>query len=164
MDRSELFIPLNEYLERAHDILRAWGTWLAEHERLIVGSQAARLEQHLTSAYGLTDELAALSEARGTLLAEARRAGFTCSTLKELAQSLTQWATDAGFRARVLSVEQSMAQLRRLNIAAWVLVNHCSKYVDETMSIMNSGTAMRPVYIDSPHADMIGGQILDQAI
>lgn len=159
-----LFASLENYLVIALEVLSSWGQWLAEHERLVLDNAVQSFEQHAAKAAHLHRDLASLSESRANLLAEACAGGFACSTLKQLAQSLPQWRRDDQFRQRVKNVEHSMARLRRLNTAAWLLVSQCARVVDETLLLMTSGSTMHSAYIDVPHADTTGGQILDTQV
>lgn len=158
---NSLYSSLENYLVSAMETLSSWGEWLSEHERLVLESDMVALESHAGMAAPLQVDLAALRARRGMVLAEAHASGFTCSTLKLLAQSLPQWRSNFEFRQRVKNVERSMASLRRLNTAAWLLVNQCAHVIDETLMLMTSGSTMHGAYIDVPHADTTGGQILD---
>lgn len=162
--QTDVYAALNAYLDRALDILGAWGNWLNEHDRMIVSSELTGLQKHLYSAVGLTEDLTELGQARTELLAEARRSGFTCSTLKQLAQSLPQWRTKSELRRKVNNVEMSMTHLRRLNVASWMLVHHCARHANETMLLMTEGSTVQGAYISAPHADTSGGQLLDTQI
>ena len=163
MPNDEVYRTLDNYLDSALAILARWGQWLADHERHVLESEADALAAHAASAQELHRELAELSGRRAELLEQARTAGFVCSSLKQLAQTLPQWHDD-DFRGRVKNVERCMVNLRRLNTAAWLLVNQCSRIVDETLLLMTSGSTLQSVYIDVPHADTSGGQILDTEI
>ena len=161
MSNTELYRSLESYLETALEVLSRWGEWLAEHERRILSTDIDSLERHSTEAQELHDDLRTLSEKRERVLSEARGAGYTCSSLKQLAQALPQWKTNPEFRQRIKNVERSMASLRRLNTATWLLVNQCSRVVDQTLLLMTSGSTMQSAYIDVPQADTCGGQLLD---
>lgn len=163
MPNDDIYRSLDQYLDSALAILSNWGQWLAEHERHVLESEADALAAHAASAQDLHRELAALSQQRGELLALASSAGYVCTTLKQLAQTLPQWQ-QPDFRGRVRNVERCMANLRRLNTAAWLLVNQCAHVVDETLLLMTSGSTMQSVYVDVPHADTSGGQILDTEV
>ena len=157
----ELYRSLEKYLASALEVLSGWGEWLAEHERRVLESNIESLQAHAAEAQELHSDLKDLSQRRADVLARARAAGFTCSTLKQLAQSLPQWHTEPELRQRVKNVENCTVSLRRLNTAAWLLVNQCSRVVDETLMLMTTGSTLRGAYIDAPHADNYGGQILD---
>ena len=161
MSNIELYHSLENYLQAALEALSSWGEWLAEHERRVLSADIGSLEQHAASAQTLHSDLRVLSERREQVLADARAAGFACSTLKQLAQALPQWTSDIEFRQRIKNVERCMASLRRLNTAAWFLVNQCSRVVDQTLLLMTSGSTLQSAYIDVPHADTCGGQLLD---
>lgn len=161
MPDSDIYLTLENYLEMTVEALSAWGDWLAEHERRVIEGDVRLLEAHAPSAEQLHNELARLNERRAEVLASARRAGFTCSTLKQLAQALPEWHTRLGFRQRVRNVERCMSNLHRLSTAAWLLVSQCSRVVDDTLMLMTVGSALRSVYVDVPHADTSGGQIFD---
>lgn len=160
MPNDDVYRSLDNYLDSALEILSKWGQWLSEHERHVLESGPEALLAHAAGAEQLHGELVELSERRSELLALAHAAGFECSTLKQLAQTLPQWHQPE-FRARVKSVERSMANLRRLSTAAWLLVNQCSRVVNEAMLLMTQGSTMQSVYVAVPHADTSGGQILD---
>ncbi len=161
---ENLVLSLDKYLDSALHILAGWESWLEEHQRRVVLSQVDELEAHATSANDLHADLNRLTERRAQLLAQAREAGFTCSNLKQVAESLPQWHRHSVLRNRVRMVERSMANLRRLTTATWLLVSQCSKVVDDTLMLMTSGSALHGAYVHSPHADTIGGQILDTQI
>jgi hypothetical protein len=161
---DSLYSSLESYLVSAMETLSSWGEWLSEHERLVLDSDLVALESHAALAVPLQADLASLRARRSTVLDEAHAAGFTCSTLKLLAQALPQWRANVEFRQRVKNVERSMASLRRLNTAAWLLVNQCAHVIDETLLLMTSGSTMNGAYIDVPHADTTGGQILDTQV
>lgn len=163
MPNDDVYHSLDHYLDSALEILSNWGQWLADHERHVLESDAASLAAHAGTAQDLHGELAQLSQRRAELLERARASGFVCASLKQLAQALPQWR-EPQFRARVRNVERCMANLRRLNTAAWMLVNQCSRVVDETLLLMTSGSTLQSVYIDVPHADTGGGQILDTEV
>lgn len=161
---DELFEALEQHFELTLEMLSNWGEWLAEHERTIMDSDIGSLQSHLTSAGDLNSAWNELSRQRGQILARARVAGYTCSTLKQLAQGLPQWNMRADFRQRVRNVERCLASLRRLNTAAWLLVNQCSRAVDDTLLLMTSGSTLQSAYIAVPHADTTGGQIFDEQV
>jgi hypothetical protein len=161
MADAALFGLLDAYLHSVVDVLSSWGEWLAEHERLVLDADIRALESHAASAAQLHSDLADLSHRRAQLLTDAQASGLTCSTLKQLAQSLPQWSSHPDFRLRVKNAERSMHNLRRLNIAAWMLVNQCARVVDETLMLMTCGVTQAGAYIDVPGADTSGGQILD---
>jgi FlgN protein len=164
MTNTELYRSLENYLETALEVLTNWGDWLAEHERRLLDRDVSSLESHAASSHDLHRELSELSERRVQVLADACKTGVLCSTLKQLAQALPEWKTQADFRQRVKNVERCMASLRRLNTAAWLLVNQCSRVVDDTLLLLTNGSTLQSVYIDVPHADTSGGQILDTQI
>lgn len=163
MPNDDVYRSLDNYLQSALEILANWGQWLAEHERHVLQSEADALGAHAASAAELHRSLAELSQRRAELLAQAHSASIACSSLKQLAQLLPQWS-DLEFRSRVRNVERSMANLRRLNTAAWLLVNQCSRVVNEALLLMTQGSTMQSVYVAVPHADTSGGQILDTEI
>jgi hypothetical protein len=158
---DELYRSLENYLETGLEVLSNWGDWLAEHERRVLQADVASLEAHAQNAQALHSDLTDLSQRRTQLLAAARASGFPCATLKQLAQALPQWQAEPGFRQRLKNVEQCMANLRRLNTAAWLLIHQCSRVVDETLLLMTSGSTLQGAYIDVPHADTYGGHLLD---
>lgn len=164
MSNNELYRSLDKYLQTALEVLSSWGEWLAEHERRVLSPDIKSLQTHAESAEALHRDLSQLSERRAQVLADARTAGYVCSTLKQLAQALPQWNSEPELRQRVRNVERCMNNLRRLNTAAWMLVNQCSRVVDETLLLMTSGSTMQSAYIDVPHADTCGGQILDTEV
>lgn len=160
MPNDDLYLLLNAYLTSAQEILSNWGQWLSEHEQHVLQSESDALAAHAESAGDLQDDLLQLSQRRTQLLALAHRSGLECSSLKQLAQRLPQWNLP-DFRSRVRNVELCMVNLRRLHTAAWMLVNQCTRVVDETLLLMTSGSTMQSVYVEVPHADTGGGQILD---
>lgn len=161
MSNDQLYRSLENYLHTGLEVLSGWSQWLAEHERHVLQSDIESLQAHAAGAHALQQELASLSQRRLAVLSAAQSAGFACSTLKQLAQALPQWHADSQFRQRVRKLEQCMANLRRLNTAAWLLVNQCSRVVDTALMLMTSGSALQGAYIDVPHADNRGGHILD---
>jgi hypothetical protein len=161
MSHQELYLSIENYLATALEVLSSWGEWLSEHERLVLAADITALEQHTVGAERLHADLRRLSQTRGQVLSDAQTAGFACATLKQLAQALPQWNSNADFRQRLKNVERCMARLRRLNMAAWFLVNQCSRVVDQTLLLMTSGTTLQSAYIAVPHADTCGGQLFD---
>lgn len=161
---SSLFASLDDYLRTALEVLAKWGQWLSEQERLVLEANILALEAHAASAEDLQADLHALQQRRARLLEDAAAAGYSCANLKQLAQALPQWSQDAEFRDRVRSVEHSMHSLRRLNIAAWLLVSQCAKVVDDTLLLMTCGSSLSSAYVEVPHADTSGGQILDAQV
>ncbi len=131
MAHSSLFASLDDYLRSALEVLAKWGQWLAEQERLVLDANVQAMEAHAASADDLQHDLQTLQRRRARLLEDAAAAGYSCANLKQLAQALPQWLEDAALRDRVRAVEHSMHSLRRLNLAAWLLVSQCSKVVDE---------------------------------
>ncbi len=127
MAHSSLFASLDDYLRTALEVLATWGQWLAEQERLVLEANVPALEGHAESAHSLHADLQSLQQRRARLLEDAAAAGYNCANLKQLAQALPQWLDDYAFRDRVRSVEHSMHSLRRLNIAAWLLVINALK-------------------------------------
>lgn len=164
MAHSSLFASLDDYLRTALEVLAKWGQWLAEQERLVLDANVSALEAHAASAGDLHNDLRSLQARRARLLEDAAAAGYTCANLKQLAQALPQWLSDSQFRDRVRSVEHSMHSLRRLNLAAWLLVSQCAKVVDDTLLLMTVGSALSGAYVTVPQADTSGGQILDTQI
>lgn len=158
---ADIYPALDNYLETAVEVLSDWGDWLAENEQRVIEGDLQLLEAHARAAEQLQSDLSSLRERRAEILARARRAGITCSTLKQLAQSLPQWHTVAGFRQRVRNVERCMSNLQRMSTAAWLLVSQCSRVVDDTLMLMTAGSALQSVYVDVPQADTCGGQIFD---
>lgn len=161
MSYPDLTRSLENYLDLALEVLSNWGQWLAEHERRVLESNFHLLVEHTIAADSLHAELLNLSQLRAAVLSEADGQGITCGTLKQLAQTLPDWHIRADLRQKVRGVENCMANLRRLNIAAWLLIHQCSRVVDETLLLMTSGSSMQGAYIDVPHADHCGGYILD---
>lgn len=164
MAHSSLFASLDDYLRTALEVLAKWGQWLAEQERLVLEANIEALEAHAASADDLHKDLRALQERRARLLEDAAAAGYSCGNLKQLAQALPQWTEDAQLRDRVRSVEHSMHSLRRLNIAAWLLVSQSAKVVDDTLLLMTCGSSLSVAYVAVPQADTSGGQILDTQV
>lgn len=164
MAHSSLFASLDDYLRTALDVLAKWGQWLSEQERLVLDANVSALEAHAENAQGLQSDLQALQARRSRLLEDAAAAGYSCANLKQLSQALPQWSQDTAFRDRVRAVEHSMHSLRRLNIAAWLLVSQCAKVVDDTLLLMTCGSSLTSAYVEVPHADTSGGQILDAQV
>lgn len=164
MAHSSLFASLDDYLRTALEVLAKWGQWLDEQERLVLEANVPAMEAHAANAVDLHNDLHSLQTRRARLLEDAAAAGYSCVNLKQLAQALPQWTEDAPFRDRVRSVEHSMHSLRRLNIAAWLLVSQCAKVVDDTLLLMTCGSSLSGAYVAVPQADTSGGQILDTQI
>ena len=164
MAHSSLFSSLDDYLRTALEVLAKWGQWLAEQERLVLDANLTALEAHAESAAELHQDLKTLQARRARLLEDAVAAGYSCANLKQLAHAMPQWTEDAELRDRVRAVEHSMHSLRRLNIAAWLLVSQCSKVVDDTLLLMTCGSSLSGAYVDVPQADTSGGQILDTQV
>lgn len=164
MAHSSLFASLDDYLRTALEVLAKWGQWLAEQERLVLEANIEALENHAVSADDLHKDLRALQTRRARLLEDAAAAGYSCANLKQLAQALPQWLEDARLRDRVRAVEHSTHSLRRLNIAAWLLVSQSAKVVDDTLLLMTCGSSLSGAYVAVPHADTSGGQILDTQV
>ncbi|MGN6134176.1 MAG: hypothetical protein ACTHOU_06715 [Aureliella sp.] len=161
MQNDELYRSLERYLATASELLDRWGQWLDEHQRHVLGLDVAAMESHAESAAGLQQELGSLGQRRTEVLSAARELGLECATLKQLAQRLPQWRSVPDFPNRIHRVERSMAGLRRLNTAAWMLVSQRSRLINETMLLMTSGSTLQGAYIETPHADTYGGQLLD---
>jgi flagellar biosynthesis/type III secretory pathway chaperone len=164
MAHSLLFASLDDYLRTALEVLANWGQWLAEQERLVLDADVLAMEAHAASAAMLQQDLQNLQARRTRLLEEAAAAGYSCANLKQLAQALPEWIRDSSFRDRVRSVEHSMHSLRRLNLAAWLLVSQCARTVDDTLLLMTCGSTLIGAYVEVPQADTSGGQILDAEV
>lgn len=164
MAHSSLFASLDDYLRTALEVLAKWGQWLAEQERLVLEANVPAMAAHAENSSDLNDDLKSLQARRARLLEDAAAAGYSCANLKQLAQALPQWIEDGQFRDRVRAVEHSMHSLRRLNLAAWLLVSQCAKVVDDTLLLMTCGSALSSAYVPVPHADTSGGQILDTQV
>ena len=164
MPESEIYDQIEKYLDSALEILSTWGDWLAEHERRVIEGNNRAIEEHSAEAEPLHADLGWLSSRRAEIIAEARQLGYSCSTLKQLAQGLPQWNSRPDFRQRFKSVERCMANLRRLNTAAWLLVSQCGRVVEDTLLLMTHGSALQSVYVSVPHADTSGGQIFDTQV
>ncbi len=164
MAHSSLFASLDDYLRTALEVLAKWGQWLAEQERLVLEADVPAMMAHAENSAELNGDLKSLQARRARLLEDAAAAGYSCVNLKQLAQALPQWTQDGQFRDRVRAVEHSMHSLRRLNLAAWLLVSQCAKVVDDTLLLMTCGSALSSAYVEVPHADTSGGQILDAQV
>jgi FlgN protein len=161
---TPFFDWLDEYLQAARAVLARWQQWLAQHEQCILAGDMAAALHHAQSIGDLEAELDQLRQRRGQLLEQARGSGLPSTSLKQLAQSLPQWTSNARFRDRFREIERNLAHLRRLHTATWILVHQSLRLVDDTMLLMTCGSALCGAYIEVPQADTSGGQILDAQV
>ncbi len=164
---NSLTFRLESYLIQLSDVNRRWTAWLASSEQAAVSQDRAQLLALQGQAEGLFGELRQIITDRQLILDDAQQRGWSCPDLTTLAGRLSAGGKP-GLRSSLSIARQHLANLRRLHIATWVLLNQAWQHCTDTLQLLMVGNQPH-VYQSHSHrpgkiADSDGGRLLDATL
>lgn len=161
-DANLLTVRLESYLTRLSAANRLWSEWLSGNELAAGDIDNLPLEALQPEAEVLFDELKQVIADRQQLLNDARQCGLPHSDLASLAQHLPAWSKP-GLRTSLMLARQELANLRRLHVATWVMLNQALQYYQGSLQLLMVGN-LPHVYHSHRHEETGGGRLLDQSL
>lgn len=159
---KSLTFRLETYLVQLADVNRRWTGWLADNELAAAGQDPQVLLALEPEANSLFKELQQVVGDRQQLLQDARQSGLDAADLTSLARLLPAWDKPA-LRHSLALAGQQLANLRRLHVAAWVLLSQALNYYSDSLQMLMIGE--RPhVYQQGSQTDTGGGRLLDASL
>lgn len=153
---------LESYLARLSEANRRWSDWLGGNELAAAESKQRPLQALQTEAELLFQQLEQVISERQQLLDEAQQHGLPHSDLTTLAQRLPAWSTP-GLRNSLMLARQELANLRRLHVATWVMINQALQYYQGSLQLLMVGN-LPHVYHSHQPEETGGGRLLDQCL
>lgn len=160
MDAADLLEQVDSYLVGLRSLCHRWTAWLSEQEQAIVAGDFHLLDGFSGVAEKLFADLWQLHQTRQSLLNSGSVLGFNSQSLNELAQQLPGGWTMT--RRKLLRQSRSeLSQLRRLHVAASILLALCGRDIQQTLTIIAHGEIEASVYSLRNESGTMGGQLLD---
>jgi hypothetical protein len=159
---NSLTFRLEAYLMQLADLHRRWSRWLADSELAALGRDPKQLLALEPSAAELFQDLRQAQVDRQQLLEDARLAGLAAPDLTALAQLLPAWERPA-LRQSLIIAGQQLTHLRRLHVAAWVLISQACQFYRDSLQLLMVGNHPH-VYQQTHPTDTSGGRLLDASL
>ncbi len=161
-DENSITFRLESYLLQLADMNQRWNHWLSLGEIAVVLGDKVKLAEFESNAVGLIGELEGMLDSRQQLLNDAQEIGLTSTDLRSLAQRLPAWNRPR-LRASVANANQQLANLRRLHVATWILINQRLQLYRDSISVMMAGKMQQAVYLPTQALEG-GGLLLDASL
>ncbi len=163
-DVNAITFRLESYLLQLSEINRRWEDWLRTSETSAFDRPDHTQQQTLaTQAESLMQELQGVNASRQAILDDAAKLGLAATDLQSLARNLPAWNRPR-LRAAIATAKRQLANLRRLHVAAWVLVSQRLQFYHDSMALLMLGTVRQDVYLKTKDSDTGGGQLLDASL
>lgn len=163
MDVSHnLSTRLETYLLQLSDLNQRWQHWLNSTESAVVLNEVNQLVALQGAGQQLIENLREVTADRESILESARQAGWPASNLSVLARQLPVWQRPR-FRDSFENAKRQLQHLRRLHIAAWVLLGQSASFCQQITQLISSGSTRQDVYLENSASDS-GGQLLDEQL
>jgi hypothetical protein len=159
---KSLTFRLETYLMQLADIHHRWSQWLADSEQAALSPTPDQLLALEPSAALLFQELQQILSDRQQLLNDAQQVGLAAHDLTSLAQLLPAWERPA-LRQSLFVARQQLTHLRRLHVAAWVLISQAFQYYRDSLQLLMVGNHPH-VYQQASQTDTGGGRLLDASL
>lgn len=161
-DANWLTVRLEAYLVRLSEISRRWSEWLGENELAAIANEHRPLQALQPVAEQLFLELKQVIIERQQLLDGARQCGLPHNDLTSLAHCLPAW-NKPSLRSSLMAARQQLANLRRLHVATWVMLNQALQYYQGALQLLMVGN-LPHVYHSHRYEETGGGRLLDQSL
>ena len=164
MDIADQFTTrIETYLSQLDNALGRWNSWLQLGESAGIALDRSLFATFEQRAPELTTSLQELTERRQGLLRAAAEAGLPAQSIQALAKSLPAWQR-AEFRSTMKAMQVQLNHLRRLHVAAFILLHQSLQQSRDSLRLLSTGGAgQRTVYCGNDSLDS-GGQLLDAAL
>ena len=159
---DQLTTRIENYLFQVAETSHRWSEWLQLGESAGIALDRSLFATFEQQSPELTAALQNLTEHRQELLSAAAEAGWPAHNIQTLARSLPAWK-QVDFRSAIEAVRQQLSQLRRMHVAAFILLHQSLQQSRETMRLLSTGGGQTPVYYGNDSLDG-GGQLLDAAL
>lgn len=150
------------YLQRLAEVHRRWSGWLTASEQAAVAGRPQELLALEPQAHSLFGELQQLTAGRQELLDHAQHLGWVAPDLSSLVELLPA-RERRGLNESLWLARLQLANLRRLHLAAWVLINQTLHYCNDSLQLLTVGNTPH-VYQATPRCDTSGGRLLDTCL
>jgi FlgN protein len=166
---STLWLELMNFLSSLEQTQDAMIELLASKRRALDKFQPEELARLAPREEELATQLGALIAKRAEILAQARSAGISAETLKELAGAIGRHSGDARLAAavaaantRITRAQERTMQLRHESWIHWIISHKNYQHYSDVLEMIAHGGRASPTYGDPPGGG--GGALLDAAV
>ncbi|MCS7237761.1 MAG: flagellar protein FlgN [Thermoguttaceae bacterium] len=164
---------IGQFLAEVSELQEKCLAVLKEKQAAIARLEMEKLTELQAQTLALTQQLEQCQRHREELLAEARAAGYSVQSLRQLLQELPASQLELARRRQLeLRVQQSAWHWRLLEhqaLANWLLLQRTLLHLSQLLEIIATGGQPVPTYCIGPRGDSLadsasGGNLVDQRV